>query len=153
MFSWCQTICSTQILTFLLLNKESLCKLIITHGRHMLYQDSFHCVSAHVLREAQLAAYDYSLPRLQARLTWSRTLLSISRAQLSFTETLLRLSAPCELSRFCPPSDKESGPHCKMIFLTPHARASRSSSLLIQEDHMLNRGHSSSLCWKTTFLK
>jgi len=82
----------------------------------MIYRDSLHSVSTHTLREAQLAAYYSSSPCLQARLTWSRTLLSISRAQLSFTGTLLCLFAPWELSRFYPPSDKESRPPCKPIF-------------------------------------
>ena len=45
-------------------------------------RDSLHCVSAHILREAPLAAYYSSSLLLQARLTWSRTLLSILRAQL-----------------------------------------------------------------------
>jgi len=122
-------------------NKESPCKLIFIPRRHMLYWDSLHCVLAHALREAQLATYYSSSPRLQIRLTWSRTLLLISRAQLSFIGTLLCLFVSWKLSRFYPPSDKSSS-----------LLARQSSSLLIWEDHIVNWGHSSSLCWIATRL-
>ena len=71
---------------------------------------------SHALREAQLVGY-YSLLHLQARLTWRRIPLPISRAQLALL--LLCLFVPWESNRFSPPSNKKSGPPCKPIFPTP----------------------------------
>ena len=72
---------------------------------------------SHVLREAQLVGY-YSFS-MRAHLTWNRILLPISRAQLALQGSLLRYFVPWESNKFYPPSDKESRPLCKSIFLTP----------------------------------
>jgi len=90
MSSRCETICSIQIPTITLSNKEFPSKLIFTHERSSSHLKDictieilFTALQAHAWREAQLAAYYSSSPRLRAHLTWSRTPLPISRAQLA----------------------------------------------------------------------
>ena len=142
MSSWCATICSTQILTIPLSNKEFLCKLIFTT----------ETPSSHL---KDICSIEFLFIVLViARLTWSITCSLSSSLRLldtsylanlesstNSTRTLLRLFAPWESSRFYPPRTKSLG-----------SPASQSSSLLIREDHMLNRGHSSSLRWRATCL-
>jgi len=88
MSSRCGAICSIQIPTISLSNKEFACKLIFTHPEDHLHTCKTYAPSrSSPLRsgtcltwKAQLAAYYSS--HLRAHFTWSRTPQPISTAQL-----------------------------------------------------------------------
>jgi len=130
MFSRCGTICSIQIPTIPLSNIESPCKLIFTPERSSSHLEEICSIEIEIVFTV--------LQHTPYVKQGSATNLESST---NSTGTLLRLFAFWELNRFYLPLNKESS-----------LPASRSSSLLIREDHVLNRGHSSSLRWMTTCL-
>jgi len=144
----CGTICSTQIPTIPSRTKS----LPVSSFSHL--EDYLHIWKAYAQSRSRSSSLRYS-----TRLTWGRAPLLISRAQLALQGLYCAFFAPWELNRFLSPSNKEFGPLCKPIFLTPRLRKScaQSRSLLFtalddNKSYIKHFEHSSSLCWTTQVL-